>query len=102
MTEFLELQRRHYVLMEKKRVLISVYTNASGYLYSLMKVDGGTNLGWCGFIGDGKGRCFSSYKKALYHALAINEMSDLETFKKEEDLPWICYTEYLIKKLKQK
>lgn len=43
MDELLELTKRHKVIMDTKNILVSVYTNASGYLWQMMKVGSGTN-----------------------------------------------------------
>lgn len=52
MERLIELTKRHKVIMDTKNILVSVYTNASGFLWSIMKVDSGTDLGWSGFKGD--------------------------------------------------
>lgn len=66
--------------MDIKNILVSVYTNASGFLWQLMKVDSGTGLGdsW-----DLKPKYFKSYEDALENALDLIDKCDLETFKKK-------------------
>lgn len=49
MERLIELTKRHKTQMDEKNVLISVYTNASGFLWQIMKVDSGTDLGWSEF-----------------------------------------------------
>lgn len=42
----LELTKRHKSIMDSEKVLISIYNNASGFLWSMAKLEGGTDLGW--------------------------------------------------------
>jgi hypothetical protein len=82
--KYLELCKQHMEVMQKKNILISVYTNASGFLYSLMKVDSGTDLGWSDFNGDCPySGTFTSFDKALEDALNLISLCDLERFRKE-------------------
>ena len=46
MDRIVELTKRHMTIMKDKNILVSVYTNASGFLWSMMMVDSGTDLGW--------------------------------------------------------
>lgn len=83
MEKLLELTKRHKALMEDKNILISVYTNASGFLWQTMKVDCGTDLGWSEFNGDCKmSGTFTTYEKALEDALDVVSVCDLKTFDK--------------------
>lgn len=71
-------------LMQTHGVLISVYTNASGYLYSLMKTDGGTDLGDSDFEGDNQeSGTFSSYRVALQDAVALVQKCTLAEYHKK-------------------
>ncbi len=84
MERLLELTKRHKKIMTEKRILISVYTNASGYLWNLMRDDGGTDLGWS----DHNGNCemsgaFKEYEDALEDAIDLIDKCDLDKFHKE-------------------
>ena len=85
--------------MDEKNVLISVYTNASGFLWSIMKVDSGTDLGWSDFKGDCKmSRTFTSYENALEDALNLIAKCDLSKFQKDcpkNKFHWGNYAEWL-------
>lgn len=99
MNELVELTKRHKVLMDDKNILISVYTNASGFLWQIMKVDSGTNLGWSDFTGDDKwSRTFTTYEKALENALDLVSKADLDDFVKhcpKDKQHWGNYAEWL-------
>lgn len=99
---FDELNRRHKVIMETKNILVSVYTNASGFLWSMMKVDSGTDLGWCEHNGDCEhSGAFKSYEKALENALNLIDKCDLKMFQAEcpkNSFHWGNYAQWLIKK----
>lgn len=104
MEELLELTKRHKVLMEEKGILISVYRNASGYLWQMMKNDGGTDLGWSEFSGDCEfSGAFTTYEKALKNALDLAEKVSLEEFKKEcpnDRFHWSNYSLFIRGKLR--
>jgi hypothetical protein len=81
-----ELTKRHKNVMLRKNILVSVYTNASGFLWQMMKVDSGTDLGWSGFEGDCEmSGTFMSYENALEDALNLLEGKDLKMFEKLPD-----------------
>ena len=83
--------------MLNKRVLISVYNNASGFLWSLMMYDGGTDLGWSGFIGNNKwSKTFVTYEDALENAINNVNKCSLDEFKKI-NIPWKCYADHIKK-----
>jgi len=83
MERLIELTKRHKTIMDKKNILVSVYTNASGFLWSMMKVDSGTDLGWSDFNGDCEmSGTFTSYENALEDALNLIDKADLEKFSK--------------------
>jgi hypothetical protein len=98
----IELVKRHYDLRRNKNVLISVYTNASGFLWNIMMVDSGTDLGWCGFNGNCEfSGSFKTYPDALEDALNLIDKCDLEQFKKETPsgkFHWGNYSEHLNQK----
>ena len=84
MEKLIELTKRHKVIMDKKNILVSVYTNASGFLWQVMMVDSGTDLGWCDFNGDCEySASFTTYEKALEDALNLIDKCDLKKFKKD-------------------
>ena len=101
MERLIELTKRHKKQMDIKNILISVYTNASGFLWSMMKVDSGTSLGWSEFNGNCKmSGTFTSYENALEDALNLVDKCDLKKF--EEDCPkdkfhWGNYSIWLSK-----
>lgn len=101
MEKLLELTKRHKVIMDTKDVLISVYTNASGFLWQIMKVDSGTDLGWCGFNGNCEmSGSFKTYEDALEDAITLIEKCDLDKFKKEvksSEFHWGNYADHLNK-----
>lgn len=95
----IELTKKHFEIRRDKDILVSVYTNASGFLWSIMKVDSGTDLGWSDF----NGNCemtgsFKTYADALEDALTLIEKCDLERFRKETPswkFHWGNYAEHL-------
>ena len=105
MERFIDLCKRHKKIMETKNIIISVYTNASGFLWSICKVDSGTDLGWCGFNGNCKwSGAFKSYEDCLEDAIELIDKCDLEKFVKESDSSkyhWSNYAEYLNKKYRK-
>ena len=96
-----DLSLRHKKLMEEKNILISVYTNASGFLWSIMKVDSGTDLGWSEFNGDCKmSGTFTTYEKAFEDALNLIDKADLSKFQKQypkDKFHWGNYAQWLCK-----
>lgn len=99
MERLIELTKRHKVIMNDKNILISVYTNASGFLWSMMMVDSGTDLGWCDHNGDCEySGSFTSYENALEDALNLIDKCDLKRFEKEcpkKEWHWSNYAERL-------
>ena len=84
MERLIELVKRHKIQMDEKNVLISVYTNASGFLWSIMKVDSGTDLGWSEYNGDCEmSGTFTTYENALEDALNLVAKCDLKKFQKD-------------------
>lgn len=100
----LESYARHDKLMAEKNILVSVYTNASGFLWQAMKVDSGTDLGYSEFIGDDElSGTYTSYVKALDHALEIFSSVTLDQFATETDNNhWSNFSKWAIKKHKNK
>jgi hypothetical protein len=102
MERLLELTKRHKTIMDTKDILISVYTNASGFLWSMMKVDSGTDLGWSGFNGNCEwSGSFKTYEDALEDALNLINKCDLEKFRKEtpsKSFHWGNYSNHLNEK----
>ena len=99
MERLIELTKRHKTIMDTKNILVSVYTNASGFLWSMMKVDSGTDLGWSEFNGDCEhSGSFTSYENALEDALNLIDKADLSKFKKEcpsDKFHWSNYAGWL-------
>ncbi len=84
MERLLELTKRHKVIMDTKNILVSVYTNASGFLWNVMMVDSGTDLGWSEDRGNHPHTsCFTSFEDALEDAICLIDLCDLDKFKKE-------------------
>lgn len=84
MERLIELTKRHKIQMDEKGVLISVYTNASGFLWSMMKVSDGTDLGWSEENGDCKwSGTFTSYENALEDGLNLVAKCDLNKFQND-------------------
>lgn len=99
MEKLIELTKRHKVQMDEKNVLISVYTNASGFLWSIMMVDSGTDLGWSDFNGDCEmSGSFTTYENALEDALNLLSKCDLDKFQKDcpkSKFHWGNYADWL-------
>lgn len=99
--KIIELSKRHKILMEEKNILISVYTNASGFLWNLMKVDSGTDLGWSEYNGDCEmSGTFTTYEKALEDALDLITKCDLEQYIRDcpnNKFHWSNYASWLSK-----
>ena len=98
MERLIELTKRHKTIMDNKNILVSVYTNASGFLWSMMKVDSGTDLGWSDFNGDCEmSGTFTSYENALEDALNLIDKADLDKFRKEDNksFHWGNYSDWL-------
>lgn len=96
--EFIELSLRHKEVMEKKNIIISIYTSASGFLWQIMKVDSGTDLGWSEYDGDCEmSGTFTSYPKALKHALDLIDLSSLDEYREneKESFHWGNFALYL-------
>ena len=95
----LKLTEKHIDIMINKDIIIQVYTNASGFLWQLSKIEGGTDLGWSEFNGDCiYTGCFTSYGKALEDAISLIEKCDLEKFKKDvSNFHWGNYANHLNK-----
>jgi hypothetical protein len=101
MEQLLGLTKKHKTIMDTKGVLVSVYTNASGFLWQMMKVDSGTDLGWSEFSGNClDSGTFKTYEDALADALSLIELCDLNQFKKDTPqgrFHWGNYADHLRK-----
>ena len=104
MERLLELTKRHKQLMDEKNILICVYTNASGFLWSMMMVDSGTDLGWSEYNGNCElSGAYTSYENALEGALNLTEKCDLNKFRKDcpkNEFHWGNYSNHLFKHYK--
>lgn len=99
MKKYLELCKRHYDVMRDKNIIIVIDTNASGYVWSMSKVDSGTDLGWSEYSGDDEfGGAYKTYEGALEHALDLIAKSDLDNFRKnvKNNFHWGNYADYLL------
>lgn len=99
MERLLELTKRHKTIMDSKNILVSIYTNASGFLWQLMKVDSGTGLGEN--YGLKRPNYFKTYEDALEDALNLIDECDLEKFQKEcpkNIWHWGNYAEFVYNK----
>jgi hypothetical protein len=56
-------------LREKHNILVSVYSNASGYCWEHMKSKGGTHIQDSDFSGPNDSGCWDSYEEALEQGL---------------------------------
>lgn len=101
-----DLTQRHYEIMKNKNILVCVYTNACGFLWSMMMVDSGTDLGWSNENGDCKeSGTFTSYDKALENALNLIDQCDLKQFQNEiskDKFHWSNYANHLIENYEKK
>lgn len=97
----IELTKRHAIIMEEKNIIVSVYTNASGFLWSFSMLDSGTDLGWSDHNGDCEmSGSFTSYNNAFADALDLIDMCDLDQFRKEipfNQSHWGNYSDHLNK-----
>lgn len=85
----------HKWVRENKNVLISVYRNASGFLWSMSTADGGTDLGYS----DERGDCehsgtFTTYEKAYEDALYLSLLGDVKKYRNGGN-HYSGYVEYL-------
>ena len=93
----------HKWIREKYGVLIQIYNNASGYLWSLSKITGGTDLGWSEFTGNCEdSKTFKEYEDAFENALQLVIANSLDDFKKNatKNFHWGLYAEYIQGKIK--
>ena len=101
MEKLIELTKRHKQIMDNKNIIVSIYTNASGFLWSFCMVDSGTDLGWCEYNGDClDSGAFTTYEKALEDALNLIDKCDLDQFRKEvpsKKFHWGNYSYHLDK-----
>lgn len=94
----IELTLKAKELRENENVLIQIYNNASGYLWSLSKVDSGTDLGWSDFNGDCElSGTFTTYENALEDAVTLIQKCSLQKFKSElkTNFHWGLYATHL-------
>jgi hypothetical protein len=99
MEKLIELTKRHKDAMDNKGVLVSVYNNASGFLWHMMMCPGGTDLGWSDYRGDDlDSGTFTKYELALEDALDLIDKCSLEEFYKnvpKDNRHWGNYAEWL-------
>lgn len=101
MERLIELTKRHKQIMIDKNIIVSVYTNASGFLWNIAKVDSGTDLGWSEYNGNCEmSGAFIEYEDALEDIINLIEKCDLEQFQKEtspKKFHWGNYSKHLDK-----
>ena len=99
MDRLLELTKQHKTLMDTENIIISVYRNASSFLWQVQKLDSGTDLGWSDTRSDAKWRRgFSTYEDALEDALNLVSKANLTKFQTEcskSKFHWGNYVEWL-------
>ena len=88
--------------MDAKNIIICVYTNASGFLWSMCMVDSGTDLGWSDHNGNCEwGGAFIAYEDALEDAITLINKCDMEQFRKDtpsSEFHWGNYAHHLNEK----
>ena len=98
MERLFELTKRHKQIMLEKNIIVSVYTNASGFLWSMCMVNSGTDLGWSDHNGDCEmSGTFTTYENALEDALNLIDKCDLDRFRRENtdsNFHWGNYSSY--------
>lgn len=100
MEHYLNLCRQSKVIMDTKGVLICVYRNACGFLWSMSKSDSGTDLGWSDPRGDElNSGTFTTYQKALEDAVSLVETygtpEDFRKATKPGQFHWGNYAQWL-------
>lgn len=99
MERLMRLTKAHKEIRDYKNIVIQVYTNATGFLWSMCMVDSGTDLGWSDFNGDCEhSGAFTSYENALEDAINLINECDLEKYKEEtpfEEFHWGNYADHL-------
>jgi len=99
MEKILELTKQHIEIMNTKNILISIYTSATGFLWQLMKVDSGTDLGYSEDFGNDEwSGSFKTYADCLEDAITLINKCDLEQFQKEypkSKFHWSLYSNHL-------
>lgn len=65
-------------IRENSDYMISIYNNASGYLWDISKVNGGTHITWSEYRGTNESGCWDKYEDALENALiyALNKIKE--------------------------
>ena len=106
MKEIIDLAIAHKRIMDEKNIIIWVYTNASGFLWGISKLDSGTDLGWSDFNGDCEYTgSFKTYESAMRDAIDLINKCDLQQFKKEvpsKRFHWGNYSTHLNEKYRNK
>ena len=86
--------------METKNIIVSVYANASGFLWSMSNM-AGTDLGYSEYNGDHlDSGSFTTYERAFKDALDMIDLCDTSQFRKDtpyDKFHWGNYTHHLDK-----
>lgn len=94
-----DLFAKQMQIMKEKNILISVYSNGSGFLWSLMMEKDGTDLGWFELNGDCPlSETFTTYEKALSNAIESIGDSTLDEFKNVPELSWSDFSLWSIER----
>jgi len=65
----------------KKGIVISIYNNASGYLWDMAKAEGGTHIAGSEFSGPNESGCWDEYYEALTAAFvrSFDKLKDIKS-----------------------
>ena len=87
----------HSWIRENRGLMISVYNNASGFLWALSMFPGGTDLGWCDHNGPNAGGSWDSYEDTFENAFELVLSRSLEEFQEalKDRFHWGLYANYL-------
>lgn len=92
-------------IRENRGVLIVVYRNGSGYLWSMECAESGTNYGDSGYSGDCEmSGAFTSYDLAMTTAIELQGACSLDAFKSEtpnKKFHWGNYADFIIEHSKK-
>jgi hypothetical protein len=88
----------HKWVRDNRGVLIQVYNNASGYLWAMAKIPGGTDLGYSEYNGPNSSGCWDSYEEAFEDALQQVLKGTLDKFHDDtnkDKFHWGNFADYL-------
>jgi hypothetical protein len=95
----LSLDEQHKHIRDTKDIIIQIYTNASGFIWSLQKISDSKYLGRGKFLSDSsKPIRFKSYDDAMSNAINNINKSTLEEFRSgisDYDIDWSNFATYI-------